>query len=70
MQIACNLCVDHSGKASHIIIENTTASKKTEKKFALPFTGDNTNYYESYGKIKSMVYMLPSAQREAIMPNH
>ncbi len=65
-----NLRVEHSGKASHIIAENTADSKKTEKKLALPVTGDNTNYYESHGKIKSMIDMLTDAQREVIIANH
>lgn len=70
MQIAYNLCVEYTRKANHVIVENLATSKKNEKNLLLPAAGDNTNYHESHGKIKSMIDMLPDAQREVIMLNH
>ena len=70
MQIAYNLCVEHTRKANHVIVENQTTSKKTEKNLSLPAAGDITSYHESHGKLKSMIDLLPEAQREVIMLNH
>jgi RNA polymerase sigma-70 factor (ECF subfamily) len=69
-QIARNLCIEYSRKTRHAVVEIINASKEETVHFPLPAPQQHANYYESHGKIKSMIDMLPEDQREVIVLNH
>ncbi len=73
MQIAHQLCIEHTRKAKLAFIvdvskENTSAVEAVN--FSVPVPLPQTNYYESHSKIKSMISMLPDEQREVMALNH
>jgi RNA polymerase sigma factor (sigma-70 family) len=70
MRISNHLCIEYSRKARHETIGHTTGSKEKKTDLSAPAVPESKNYYESHGKIKSMIDMLPEAQREVIVLNH
>ncbi len=70
LRIAHKLCVEHARKVKHAVVENVAASNEAPVNFSAPVIPQATNYYESHGKIKSMIDKLPEDQREVIVLNH
>jgi RNA polymerase sigma factor (sigma-70 family) len=70
---ANELCIDYTRKTKLAIVVNNTAVKTADAQavdFSVPVPVFNTAYYDSHGKIKSMIAMLPEEQREVIALNH
>lgn len=72
-QTANELCIDYTRKTKLAIVVNDTAVKNGETAlvdFSVPVPLSHTSYYDSHGKIKNMIAMLPEEQREVIALNH
>lgn len=70
---ANELCIDYTRKTKLAIVVNDTDVKSSDAQlvdFSVPVPVFNTAYYDSHGKIKSMIAMLPEEQREVIALNH
>ncbi len=72
IRIANNLCIEHTRNNKIAIAINAGNNKKAEERadLSVPVSQPQTTYYESHGKIKSMIDMLPQDQREVIVLNH
>jgi RNA polymerase sigma factor (sigma-70 family) len=71
IRIAQGLCIEHSRKTKQsMAINSTDKGPEDEINFAVPVSVPSTMYYESHGKIKSMIDMLPEEQREVLVLNH
>ncbi len=71
MNIAHNLCIEHSRKITDSALENelsveTSLTNSFTKKAELPVL----NTFESHDKIRAMIDLLPEQQREVIVLNH
>jgi RNA polymerase sigma-70 factor (ECF subfamily) len=66
-RIAQQLCIDHKRKSGLSIVSNNSSININ---YPLPTTIPNANYYESHGKIKSLIDLLPERQREVMVLNH
>ncbi len=71
INIAHNLCMEHSRKIKPtVVINNNEVSTAHAIGFSVaPMLTDNL-YHHSHGKIKSMIDMLPEEQREVMVLNH
>jgi len=67
-RIAHGLCIEYSRKNKLAVILDK--SEENAIHFSKPTVLPNTNYYESHGKIKSLINMLPDDQREVMVLNH
>ncbi len=67
-RIAHNLCMEHVRKTRQVIAINGTPEQP--KNFMVPGNLPAASYYESHGKIKTMIDLLPDAQREVMLLNH
>jgi RNA polymerase sigma-70 factor (ECF subfamily) len=71
MRIAHNLCIEHSRRVTQsTVTEPTNAVNAVENNFSVPAVIPTVNTYESHGKIRNMIDMLPEQQREVIALNH
>jgi RNA polymerase sigma factor (sigma-70 family) len=72
-QTANELCIDYTRKTKLAIVVNDTAVKNGDTAladFSVTVPLSHTSYYDSHGKIKNMIAMLPEEQREVIALNH
>jgi RNA polymerase sigma factor (sigma-70 family) len=72
---ANELCIEYTRKTKLAILVNDTDStvKNVNKElvnFSVPVVASHTSYYDSHGKIKNMIAMLPEEQREVIALSH
>lgn len=67
-RIAQNLCIEYTRKNKQAIVIDSNA--KISDVHTVTSTLPDLNYYDSHGKIKSMIDMLPDEQREVILLNH
>lgn len=72
---ANELCIDYTRKTKLAIVVNDTetVTKPSDKElinFSVPVVASHTSYYDSHGKIKNMIAMLPEEQREVIALSH
>lgn len=72
---ANELCIEYTRKTKLAILVNDTDSsvKNVNKElvnFSVPVVAPHTSYYDSHGKIKNMIAMLPEEQREVIALSH
>ncbi len=71
MRIAHNLCIEHSRKITQSTeIENQPGNALQVNKISVAAIAPTTSSYESHGKIRDMIDMLPEPQREVITLNH
>ncbi|MBS1509275.1 MAG: sigma-70 family RNA polymerase sigma factor [Bacteroidetes bacterium] len=73
IQVAHRLCIEHTRKTKMAIVLDEKVEKEntdTAVDFGIPVIANNTPFYESHGKIKSMIAMLPDEQREVLALNH
>jgi RNA polymerase sigma factor (sigma-70 family) len=73
VQIAHQLCIDHTRKTKMAFIMETDKESSNVVEavnFSVPVPLPNTTYYDSHSKIKSMISMLPDEQREVMALNH
>ena len=69
IQIANSLCIEYSRKIKHSIIQPDEAANNSSE-LPFPLAVAHSNYFDSHGKIRSMIDMLPEEQREVIILNH
>ncbi|MEO6253891.1 MAG: sigma-70 family RNA polymerase sigma factor [Ferruginibacter sp.] len=67
-RIAQGLCIEYSRKNKLAAILNATEDNAIHT--SGPAVLSNSGYHESHGRIKSLINMLPDAQREVMVLNH
>lgn len=70
IQISNSLCIEYSKKVKHAIVISPEKREDVSTEIWVPVTEPQADYFESHGKIKSMIDMLPDEQREVIILNH
>jgi len=68
IHLAQNLCLEYTRKNKQAILIN--ANNQEDIVFFVLNPQSNICYYESHGRIKNMIDMLPNEQREVIILNH
>jgi RNA polymerase sigma factor (sigma-70 family) len=70
---ANEMCIEYTCKTKLAVLVDTVDAKAgdtAQVDFSVPMPVVQTSYYDSHGKIKNMIAMLPEEQREVIALNH